>query len=83
MLALVTLSGQAQTKKKATTAVEQISITAEATLNPQQKVAAHMKADGYEGWLSLEYERRWHPDDIPDASIGMKQSADYLKTITL
>ncbi len=38
---------------------------------------------GYNGWLSLEYERRWHPDDIPDASIGMKQSADYLKTITL
>lgn len=34
---------------------------------------------GYEGWLSLEYERRWHPDDIPDASIGMKQSAKYLK----
>lgn len=34
---------------------------------------------GYDGWLSLEYERRWHPDDIPDASIGMKASADYLK----
>ena len=34
---------------------------------------------GYGGWLSLEYERRWHPDDIPDASIGMKQSATYLK----
>lgn len=34
---------------------------------------------GYEGWLSLEYERRWHPDDIPDASVGMKESAEYLK----
>lgn len=34
---------------------------------------------GYEGWLSLEYERRWHPDDIPDASIGMKKSAEYLR----
>ena len=29
---------------------------------------------GYDGWLSLEYERRWHPDDIPDASIGMQKS---------
>lgn len=38
-----------------------------------------MHEHGYEGWLSLEYERRWHPDDIPDASIGMKASADYLK----
>lgn len=46
-------------------------------------ILRQMKADGYEGWLSLEYERRWHPDDIPDASVGMKQSADYLKTITL
>lgn len=34
---------------------------------------------GYEGWLSLEYERRWHPDDIPDASVGMKKSAEYLR----
>ena len=46
-------------------------------------ILRQMKADGYDGWLSLEYERRWHPDDIPDASIGMKRSADYLKTITL
>lgn len=38
-----------------------------------------MKEHGYEGWLSLEYERRWHPDDIPDASIGMKESAEYLR----
>jgi len=40
-----------------------------------------VKQRGYDGWLSLEYERRWHPDDIPDASIGMKKSADYLKTL--
>lgn len=38
-----------------------------------------VKEHGYEGWLSLEYERRWHPDDIPDASVGMKKSADYLR----
>ena len=36
---------------------------------------------GYEGWLSLEYERRWHPDDIPDASVGMKRSAEYLRKV--
>ena len=38
---------------------------------------------GYKGWLSLEYERRWHPDDIPDASIGMKKSIEYLHGINL
>ncbi len=40
-----------------------------------------VKEYGYDGWLSLEYERRWHPDDIPDASIGMKKSVSYLKSI--
>lgn len=42
-----------------------------------------VKACGYDGWLSLEYERRWHPDDIPDASIGMKKSLEYLRKIEL
>lgn len=36
---------------------------------------------GFDGWLSLEYERRWHPEDIPDASIGMKKSIGYLREI--
>lgn len=34
---------------------------------------------GYTGWLSLEYERRWHPKDIPDAALGMKESARFLR----
>lgn len=40
-----------------------------------------VREHGYDGWLSMEYERRWHPDDIPDASIGMKKGADYIKSI--
>lgn len=44
-------------------------------------ILQRMKETGYDGWLSLEYERRWHPDDIPDASVGMKKSAEYLKSI--
>lgn len=43
------------------------------------KILQNMHDKGYDGWLSLEYERRWHPDDIPDARVGMKESADYLK----
>jgi len=41
-----------------------------------------LKKHGYDGWLSLEYERRWHPQDLPDASVGMKKSLDYLKSIS-
>ncbi len=40
-----------------------------------------VKEHDYDGWLSLEYERRWHPQDIPDASIGMKKSIEYLREI--
>jgi len=42
-----------------------------------------VKEHGYDGWLSLEYERRWHPDDIPEASIGMKKSLDYLRSLSI
>lgn len=48
---------------------------------PWPQILELVKARGYDGWLSMEYERRWHPDDIPDASIGMKKGADYLKSI--
>lgn len=94
MLALVTLSGQAQTKKKATTAVEQISITAEATLNPQQKVTAYMKADGYEGPIgiklrgnsSLSFNQKKYTIELRDESgkdvaaslLGMPAHSDWV-----
>ena len=48
---------------------------------PWPEILRAVKARGYDGWLSLEYERRWHPDDIPDASIGMKRSLEYLRGI--
>ena len=48
---------------------------------PWPEILKMVKANGYEDWLSLEYERRWHPDDIPDASIGMKKSIEYLRGI--
>lgn len=50
---------------------------------PWPEILRAVKARGYDGWLSLEYERRWHPDDIPDASIGMKRSLEYLRRIQL
>lgn len=47
------------------------------------EILKRIREQGYDGWLSLEYERRWHPDDIPDASIGMKQSISYLRKLLL
>lgn len=45
------------------------------------EILALVQKHGYDGWLSLEYERRWHPDDIPDASIGMEKSITHLRDI--
>ena len=47
------------------------------------EILRRVKAEGYDGWLSLEYERRWHPDDIPDASIGMKKCIEYLRSLNI
>ncbi len=48
---------------------------------PWPEIIKQLMEVGYDGYLSLEYERRWHPDDLPLAAQGMKKGADYLKNI--
>jgi len=48
---------------------------------PWPQILQALNTQGYNGWLSLEYERRWHPLDIPDACIGMKESANYIYSL--
>ena len=36
---------------------------------------------GYEGFYSLEYERRWFPEQLPQPAVGMKQCLDFLRRI--
>lgn len=40
-----------------------------------------LKEVGYDGWLSMEYERRWQPQDLPDARYGMKKGGDHIRSI--
>lgn len=40
-----------------------------------------LREGGYDGPLSLEYERRWHPNDLPPAELGMARAAKYLRGI--
>ena len=42
-------------------------------------IVEKLRKSGYEGWYSLEYERRWHPQDLPIADVGMKNSAEHLR----
>ena len=48
---------------------------------PWRKIIAELKRTGYDGWLSIEYERRWYPDVLPPAEIGMKAGADMVRRI--
>ena len=48
---------------------------------PWGNILAELKAFGYDGWLSIEYERRWYPDLLPPAEIGMKAGADRLRRL--
>lgn len=49
-------------------------------ITPWPQILKMLSDSGYDGWLSLEYERRWYPEQLPDAAIGMKKSAEYLRS---
>jgi sugar phosphate isomerase/epimerase len=36
---------------------------------PLADVLAELRARGYSGWISLEWERAWHPDAAPLADV--------------
>lgn len=40
-----------------------------------------LKMAGYEGYLSLEYERRWHPDILPPPEVGMVESLRFVRSV--
>ncbi|MCL6649726.1 MAG: sugar phosphate isomerase/epimerase [Chloroflexi bacterium] len=48
---------------------------------PWPAILQRLVASGYRGWLSLEYERRWHPQDLPPAPEGLRRSAEYLRQV--
>lgn len=46
---------------------------------PWPKVLRKLQEAGYDGPLSVEYERRWHPQDLPSAEEGMAESVRVLR----
>ena len=46
---------------------------------PWVDILQSLAALGYDDVLSLEYEYRWHPADLPDPSIGFAQAAAALR----
>jgi sugar phosphate isomerase/epimerase len=48
---------------------------------PWPGIIKKLKEMGFTGYLSLEYERRWYPQDLPPANEGMKKGLNYIRSI--
>ncbi len=48
---------------------------------PWDRILPSLSALGYDDVLSLEYEYRWHPDDLPEPSVGFARSAAALRAL--
>ncbi len=38
-----------------------------------------LKSIGYDDYLSFEYEYRWHPQDLPEPTVGFRRSAQVVR----
>jgi len=47
---------------------------------PWRNILRSLKQKGYNEFLSLEYEKWRHPQDLPPPEIGMKESAELMKS---
>jgi L-ribulose-5-phosphate 3-epimerase len=48
---------------------------------PWPEILPALAAQGFDDWLSLEYERRWYPHDLPPAAEGMKKGLNYMRSL--
>lgn len=46
-------------------------------------IVNHLKAIGYEGYISDEYEKFWHPERFPEPEVGMRANAELLRECIL
>ena len=46
---------------------------------PWQDLIADLTRTGYRGFISTEFERRWHPDLLPEAEAGLRHEKQFIK----
>ncbi len=44
-----------------------------------EEVFGALKATGYTGYVSDEYEKYWYPDELPESDVGMKHNLEYAR----
>ncbi|MGQ2914573.1 sugar phosphate isomerase/epimerase family protein [Microbacterium aurantiacum] len=45
------------------------------------RVLRHLRGVGYDDVLSLEYEYRWHPQDLEEPEIGFRRGAEHVRSL--
>ncbi len=48
---------------------------------PWPELLSALRDIGYDGLMTDEYEKYWHPDELPDASEGMKKNLAFVRSI--
>ncbi len=43
------------------------------------EIVAGLKAIGYDGYISDEYEKFWRPEELPEPEVGMKRNCEVLR----
>ena len=46
---------------------------------PMRDILAALRAAGYDGWLAVEWEKKWHPE-LAEPEVALPQHADTLRT---
>ena len=46
---------------------------------PWEPIVGALTDVGYDGFYSIEYERRWFPEQLPPPAVGMKQCLEFLR----
>jgi len=47
---------------------------------PWREILQRLQSAGWDGCLSFEYEKRWYPDQLTDASDGMRRSVEFVRS---
>ena len=45
---------------------------------PWTEIIPLLKDSGYDGFLSVEYEKRWHPEILPDPRVGLRHEKKHI-----
>ncbi|MFC4777014.1 sugar phosphate isomerase/epimerase family protein [Paenibacillus sp. GCM10023252] len=59
---------------------KQLTLIGEGSV-PVSAIVQFMKQGGYDGWLSLEYEKKWFPDNLEEPEVSLPAYIAYMRSL--